>query len=107
MLAASFPDQLFSPCFDIISMHSLDTVSNGASGDHTIEDLSKKSADHQGEECDCPVHSHHCCSHIAFVNVQSFTKIIIFQDISVSKTLYVNQILSEPFLDSLYRPPKV
>lgn len=100
-LAASSPDKVFGSCLDdcgkSVSQNEKSKSSDSVHSDSTGDD-------HQDKNCSCPIHSHHCCSHISLASYShaSYTRV---DTIKPNLGAYDRQLLLEPFLDSLFRPP--
>ena len=103
VISISLPDQLFGSCTDdCFSSNSQvpQIVSNLGNLNNPLEQENHET------DCTCPVHAHHC-SHISFVNTQKYFKINESNSNSATQFFYSTKMVPAPFLDSLFRPPKV
>ena len=102
----SLPDQLFGSCTDDCYSSATEiaqivsVVSNLKNLNEPIEQ------ENHATDCTCPVHAHHC-SHISFVNTQKFIRINESKANTSTQFFYSTGMVPAPFLDSLFRPPKV
>lgn len=101
LVAASSPDEVLGSCFEDCenSISQLDTGSNNS-------DFKNKDNSHPDHDCKCPVHAHHCCNHFSLVNSFPYPSTVnMIASLKAVKHLYVEPLLSEPALETLFRPP--
>lgn len=105
LVAASSPDEVLGFCFENCkdSVSQFETVSKISVS--KLEKKQKNSDSHPDHDCNCPVHSHHCCNHVSFVSFSYPSAKNVFISAQNVNHLYVESFLSEPALDGLLRPP--
>lgn len=110
LTTATLPDEVLGSCFEdcsqAVSQSDMDSDSSDsiyASVDH---ESSSQGQSHPSHDCNCPVHAHHCCSHMFFANLIKPIKLVIVNKDYLDQLAYVKQFITEPSLDGLYRPPK-
>lgn len=107
LVAASSPDEVLGACFEDCesSVSQTDTAF-----DQTIQkmtDMKKQSDSHPDHDCNCPVHSHHCCNHVSLVSFANPSAVYALGSVIAVKHLFVESFMSEPSADGLFRPPIV
>jgi len=110
LTTATLPDEVLGSCFEDCSqgISRSDTGSQLEDTAYTSVDdqNSSQSQSHHSHDCNCPVHSHHCCSHMSLANLIKPIKLVIVNKDYLDQLAYVKQFITEPSLDGLYRPPK-
>lgn len=103
---ASLPNEVLGFCVEncndlAISKFQINT-------EKSISDSAKsqKNSNSQHEhDCQCPVHAHHCCSHISLMNL---ARPVFLKTVTNEQNIlhfYVERFFSEPSVEGLLRPP--
>lgn len=105
LVAASSPDEVLGSCIEDCkdSASQFETVSKNSIS--KLVEKQKNSDSHSDHDCNCPVHSHHCCNHVSFVSFSYPSAKNVIPPVQSTSHLHVEPFLSEPSLDGLLRPP--
>ncbi len=109
LVAASSPDEVLSTCFENCDPSLSQSDTNSKFSEQHIADFDsgeQSSRDsHQNHDCNCPVHSHHCCSHITLASFPHPKPYLVPLSLNSLRHFYVEAFLTEPTVDGLLRPP--
>ena len=100
LIAASFPDKVLSICVEDCG----DSVSQIETKIFNIETQKNNSSQHE-HDCKCPVHAHHCCNHVSLISNAHPSAANMKLSLAKISHFYIRSFISEPELDSLFRPP--
>lgn len=105
LIAASSPDEVLGFCVENCSdSMSQYEITSKATLLESKQSQKNSKAQHE-HDCQCPVHAHHCCSHISLISFSNPSTMSI--DLLTQKInyFYLDPFFSEPALDGLFRPP--
>lgn len=107
LVLASSPDELFGSCFDSFEAKSYQVGTSSDQTHITYVDSHSDNTSDSNHDCSCPIHAHHCCSHISLMSSVRVAEVTFSDEISAAKLFYNAPFVSEPALDGLLRPPIV
>lgn len=106
VVSASLPDEVLGFCVE--NCNDSPSVQLQIISKKSILESSKsqKNSSSQHEhDCQCPVHAHHCCSHISLMNLPRPATLNAITNEPNTHHFYIEQFISEPSLEGLLRPP--
>lgn len=106
LISSSLPDKVLSFCVENCNDLAISQFKIIAKKSILESAKSKKNSNSQHEhDCQCPVHSHHCCSHISLMSFARSTTLNTTTNEPNIHPFYIEKFLTEPSLEGLLRPP--